>query len=101
MLRGENLIYTAIGKPAFILGCHAQITSCEVQVLASAHAVVLASGTLAPVSSLKQQLFPGVPATQLHQFSCGHVVRCTLCVTLRVNFIQPLDFLAYRCYVGC
>ncbi|BDA42655.1 ATP-dependent DNA helicase DDX11 [Coccomyxa sp. Obi] len=45
-----------------------------VKVLASAHAVVLASGTLAPVASLKQQLFPGLPVAQMHEFTCGHVV---------------------------
>ena len=45
------------------------------QVLSPAHAVVLASGTLAPIASLQQQLFPGLPAARLHHFSCGHVVR--------------------------
>lgn len=45
------------------------------QVLSPAHAVVLASGTLAPVASLQQQLFPELPPAQLHHFSCGHVVR--------------------------
>ncbi|CAK0764311.1 hypothetical protein CVIRNUC_003145 [Coccomyxa viridis] len=44
------------------------------KVLASAHAVVLASGTLAPVASLQQQLFPHVPHERMHHFSCGHVV---------------------------
>ena len=44
------------------------------QVVSAAHAVVLASGTLAPVSSLQQQLFPGLPEQQLCHFSCGHVV---------------------------
>ena len=42
--------------------------------MSAAHAVVLASGTLAPVSSLQQQLFPGLPQQQLCHFSCGHVV---------------------------
>ena len=45
------------------------------QVLSPAHAVVLASGTLAPVASLQQQLFPGLAPARLHHFSCGHVVR--------------------------
>ncbi len=72
--------------------------------LASAHAVVLASGTLAPVSSLKQQLFPGVPATQLHQFSCGHVVRaqlvtCHLCI---IAFsMQRASFPCLECINWC
>ncbi len=44
------------------------------QVLAEAHAVVLASGTLSPVASLSQQLFPGLAPDRLSHFSCGHVV---------------------------
>ena len=44
------------------------------QVLAEAHAVVLASGTLSPVTSLSQQLFPGLAPDRLAHFSCGHVV---------------------------
>ena len=42
-----------------------------VQVLRKAHAVVLASGTLAPVASLQRQLFPDAP---VRHFSCGHVI---------------------------
>ena len=45
------------------------------QVLSEAHAVVLASGTLAPVDSLALQLFPSVDPGRLRHFSCGHVVR--------------------------
>ena len=41
------------------------------QVLRKAHAVVLASGTLAPVASLQRQLFPDAP---VRHFSCGHVI---------------------------
>mmetsp|Transcript_16318 Transcript_16318/g.45473 ORF Transcript_16318/g.45473 Transcript_16318/m.45473 type:complete len:894 (-) Transcript_16318:152-2833(-) len=44
------------------------------QIVSSAHAVVLASGTLSPVDSLIQQLFPSVDPGRLHRFSCGHVV---------------------------
>ncbi len=47
----------------------------HVQVLASAHAVVLASGTLAPIASLEQQLFPHVPLERMRRFTCGHVVK--------------------------
>lgn len=50
--------------------------------LASAHAVVLASGTLAPIASLQQQLFPHVPPERIRHFSCGHVVQhCSYCIT--------------------
>jgi len=41
------------------------------QILQSAHAVVLASGTLAPMASLQHQLFPG---KKVYTFSCGHVI---------------------------
>ena len=41
------------------------------QILESAHAVVLASGTLAPVASLQRQLFPG---RRVHSFTCGHII---------------------------
>lgn len=41
---------------------------------AAAHALILASGTLAPVSALTTQLFPGVPAADVGRFACGHVV---------------------------
>ena len=39
--------------------------------LEAAHAVILASGTLAPTALLQRQLFPGAP---VRAFSCGHVV---------------------------
>ena len=44
------------------------------QVLAPAQSVILASGTLAPIASLQQQLFPHVPPERMRIFSCGHVV---------------------------
>lgn len=45
------------------------------QVVSAAHAVVLASGTLAPVGALSQALFPGpAAAARIRHFSCGHVV---------------------------
>jgi chromosome transmission fidelity protein 1 len=43
------------------------------RVVSAAHAVVLASGTLSPLESLLH-LFPGVPPSRIHRFSCGHVV---------------------------
>ena len=45
------------------------------QVVSAAHSVVLASGTLAPMEALSQQLFPGpAAAARVRHFSCGHVV---------------------------
>ena len=48
--------------------------ACGVQVVAAAHAVVLASGTLAPVEGLRRALFPALDPAAVHRFSCGHVV---------------------------
>jgi hypothetical protein len=42
--------------------------------LAAARSVLLVSGTLAPVEGLAAQLFPGLPASRLRHFACGHVV---------------------------
>lgn len=42
-------------------------------VVRCARAVVLASGTLAPLSNVLC-LFPGVAPSEVHAFSCGHVV---------------------------
>lgn len=44
------------------------------QVVSQVRALVLASGTLAPVSGLVAQLFSGVPAQRLRHYACGHVV---------------------------
>ena len=41
---------------------------------AQAHALILASGTLAPVSALTAQLFPGSEPAAIGRFACGHVV---------------------------
>ena len=53
---------------------HGRVAAHMLQVLAEAHAVVLASGTLSPIASLSQQLFPGLAPDRLSHFSCGHVV---------------------------
>lgn len=43
------------------------------QVLSQARCVILASGTLSPLGPVLS-LFPDVPDTEIHRFSCGHVV---------------------------
>ncbi len=43
------------------------------QVVSSARAVVLASGTLSPIEPVLQ-LFPFTPREAFHHYSCGHVV---------------------------
>lgn len=47
---------------------------CSQQVAAQAHVLILASGTLAPVSALTAQLFPGSEPAAIGRFACGHVV---------------------------
>ncbi|BGP24533.1 CHL1 helicase [Rhodotorula toruloides] len=39
-----------------------------------AHSVVLAGGTMAPMSDFREQLFPYLPTERFSTFSCGHVV---------------------------
>lgn len=43
-------------------------------VVHAAHAVILASGTLSPIQSVSQLLFPDITPSAIHHFSCGHVV---------------------------
>ena len=54
--------------------CCGQKWVCSQQVAAQAHALILASGTLAPVSALTAQLFPGSEPAAIGRFACGHVV---------------------------
>lgn len=44
------------------------------QVISDSRAVVLAGGTLQPMSDLRDRLFPHLPPTRIHPFSCGHIV---------------------------
>jgi len=65
------------------------------QITSDAHAVVLASGTLAPVDSLVQQLFPTTPPERIHRFCCGHVIDARQIVALPIGAGRdgtPLDF---------
>ena len=62
------------------------------QVLAPARSMILASGTLAPLASLQQQLFPHVPPERMRFFSCGHVVRHTAHLQL-----QPSSSITAAC----
>lgn len=65
------------------------------RLLSSASAVVLASGTLAPIASLRAQLFPDEPPGRVRHFECGHVVppEQLLAVSIgRGPGGRPLDF---------
>ncbi|XP_013417223.1 ATP-dependent DNA helicase DDX11-like [Lingula anatina] len=45
-------------------------------VVSEARAVIVAGGTMKPISEFEDQLFraAGVPADRIHSFSCGHIV---------------------------
>jgi chromosome transmission fidelity protein 1 len=43
-------------------------------IAAAARAVILAGGTLGPLSALSATLFPGLPLTRLRAHACGHIV---------------------------
>ncbi|KAI5474148.1 CHL1 helicase, partial [Pseudohyphozyma bogoriensis] len=44
------------------------------EVAEEARSVVLAGGTMAPMSDFKEQLFPYLPIERFSTFSCGHIV---------------------------
>ena len=44
------------------------------QVVDEAHSIILAGGTMEPVSEMISQLFPHVPDTKIQQYSCGHII---------------------------
>ncbi len=60
------------------------------QVLAPARTVILASGTLAPIASLQQQLFPHVPPERMRLFSCGHVVLHKAHTPLQLSIVTTM-----------
>ena len=60
--------------PSSPIGSSHEVAAGGVQVVAATHAVVLASGTLAPVEGLRRALFPTLGPADVHRFSCGHVV---------------------------
>ncbi len=54
-------------------------------VLTKAHSVLLVSGTLAPVSSLRAQLFPSVSPERVRHFECCHVIPSRQLLALAVG----------------
>ena len=73
-----------------------KLCSTAFQVVAEARAVILASGTLAPVSAVTRQLFPGADAAaRLRHFSCGHIVAKHRLLALAVGaWTRPRDLRA-------
>ncbi|KAF5739144.1 hypothetical protein HS088_TW12G00344 [Tripterygium wilfordii] len=44
------------------------------EIAGQAHAVILAGGTLQPIEETRERLFPWLPLSELHFFSCNHIV---------------------------
>ncbi|KAJ1984146.1 ATP-dependent DNA helicase chl1 [Dimargaris cristalligena] len=62
-----------------------------------ARSVVLAGGTMEPVTELLDLLFSYLPPTQIHRFSCGHIIPPSSLLALSVNqgpTGRPFNFLA-------
>ncbi|KAF9073981.1 helicase C-terminal domain-containing protein [Rhodocollybia butyracea] len=54
-------------------------------VVDEARAVIIAGGTMSPISDVQNQLFPYVPAERLTSFSCGHIIPPENVLTLAVT----------------
>ncbi|KAJ3041414.1 DEAD H (Asp-Glu-Ala-Asp His) box helicase 11 [Rhizophlyctis rosea] len=54
-------------------------------IVQEARAVILAGGTMGPVSQLKLELFPSLPNERFTHFSCDHVIPQTSLLTLAVQ----------------
>jgi hypothetical protein len=72
-----------------------------VQVTAQTHALILASGTLAPVSALTAQLFPGMDPASIGRFVCGHVVPQERLLALALGEIDMLSAFHDVCPKHC
>ncbi|KAI9090937.1 helicase C-terminal domain-containing protein, partial [Phlyctochytrium arcticum] len=59
-------------------------SNCFRPIIEEARAVVLAGGTMEPVSELVDELFSYIPPTRLARFSCGHIIppSSLLCLTV-------------------
>lgn len=79
----ESSLNRCVHPRSLVMGC-----GCR-QVAAAAHALVLASGTLAPVAALTAQLFPAAAPADITHFSCGHVVDPRRLVALALGARPP------------
>ncbi|KAJ3282069.1 DEAD H (Asp-Glu-Ala-Asp His) box helicase 11 [Borealophlyctis nickersoniae] len=55
------------------------------EIVEEARAVILAGGTMEPVSELKLELFPWLPEARFSRFKCGHVIPPTSLLTLALG----------------
>lgn len=44
------------------------------EIIQETRAIILAGGTMSPLSDFKMQLIPDLPEERFHHFSCGHIV---------------------------
>lgn len=69
------------------------------QVVEDARCVILAGGTMAPMSDVINQLFADLPSERLSTFSCGHIIPASSLRTVVVSQGprgQPLEFTSPR-----
>ncbi|KAF8630963.1 hypothetical protein AX17_005319 [Amanita inopinata Kibby_2008] len=67
------------------------------EVAEAARSVILAGGTMSPISDVINQLFPNLPSARITSFSCGHIIPETSLRTLVVTKSsrgEPLDYKA-------
>ncbi|KAK4047703.1 ATP-dependent DNA helicase chl1 [Microbotryomycetes sp. JL201] len=71
------------------------------EVIDQAKSVILAGGTMSPMSDFREQLFPSVPADKFSAFSCGHVVAEDHVATFALDDLgQSLINIAQRIPMG-
>ncbi|KAI0077191.1 DNA repair helicase [Panus rudis PR-1116 ss-1] len=61
---------------------HLNPATCFQDVVDLARSVVLAGGTMSPISDVVNQLFTGLPSERLSTFSCGHIIPASNLQTL-------------------
>ncbi|KAG0566399.1 hypothetical protein M758_7G058100 [Ceratodon purpureus] len=76
---GRVLVVPSVGKGLDIWDGHLKFvmlnaTKHFTEIVEEAKTVILAGGTLQPISELRDRLFPQLPHEKVHLFSCGHIV---------------------------
>lgn len=76
---GRVLVVPSVGKGLELWDGHLKFimlnaTKHFTEIVEEARTVILAGGTLQPISELRDRLFPQLPHEKVHLFSCGHIV---------------------------
>ncbi|KAI8089909.1 putative ATP-dependent RNA helicase DDX11 [Halteromyces radiatus] len=50
-----------------------------------ARSIILAGGTMEPVSDFTRGLFPSIPVDKIHHFSCGHIIPSDNLLTMTID----------------